>query len=63
MPSLCLVTALDSPTAVWDRMKVAWWRFKYAGPEEQVILLARKTYAVESGVLEGLDETLGCPVS
>ncbi len=28
--------ALDSPTAVWDRMKVAWWRWRYAGPEEQV---------------------------
>lgn len=28
--------ALDSPTAAWDRMKVAWWRWKYAGPEEQV---------------------------
>lgn len=28
--------ALDSPSAAWDRMKVAWWRFKYAGPEDQV---------------------------
>ena len=26
-------------------------------------ILARKTHAVESGVMEGLDETLGCPVS
>ena len=28
--------ALDSPEALWDRMKVAWWRWRYAGPEEQV---------------------------
>lgn len=28
--------AIDSLEAVWDRMKVAWWRWKYAGPEEQV---------------------------
>ena len=28
--------ALDSVEAVWDRMKVAWWRWKYAGPEDQV---------------------------
>ncbi len=28
--------ALDSFDAVWDRMKVAWWRWKYAGPEEQI---------------------------
>jgi len=28
--------ALDSPTAVWDRMKVAWWRWFYAGPQEQI---------------------------
>ena len=28
--------ALDSPTAVWDRMKVAWWRWRYAGEEDQV---------------------------
>jgi len=26
--------ALDSSTAVWDRMKVAWWRWKYAGQAE-----------------------------
>ena len=23
--------AFDSPGAVWDRMKVAWWRWFYAG--------------------------------
>ena len=28
--------ALDSPSAAWDRMKAAWWRWRYAGPEEQV---------------------------
>merc|ERR1711972_1308682 len=28
--------ALDSPTAVWDRMKVAWWRWFYAPPSEQL---------------------------
>jgi cytochrome c heme-lyase len=28
--------ALDSPTSAWDRMKVAWWRWKYAGPEDQI---------------------------
>jgi len=28
--------ALDSPEALWDRMKVAWWRWRYAGPEDQV---------------------------
>lgn len=28
--------ALDSPTAVWDRMKVAFWRWKYGGEEDQV---------------------------
>lgn len=28
--------ALDTPGAVWDRMKVAWWRWFYAGPEDQV---------------------------
>jgi cytochrome c heme-lyase len=33
---LLLSSALDSPSAAWDRMKVAWWRFKYAGPEDQV---------------------------
>ena len=25
--------ALDSVDACWDRMKVAWWRWRYAGPE------------------------------
>ncbi len=28
--------ALDSPTAAWDRMKVAWWRWRYAPESEQV---------------------------
>lgn len=28
--------AIDSADAVWDRMKVAWWRWRYAGPEDQV---------------------------
>jgi len=28
--------AVDSPTAVWDRMKVTWWRWFYAPPEEQI---------------------------
>jgi len=28
--------ALDTPTAAWDRMKVAWWRWFYAPPQEQV---------------------------
>jgi len=28
--------ALDSPTAMWDRMKVAWWRWFYAGPQDQI---------------------------
>ncbi|TRY74690.1 hypothetical protein TCAL_08373 [Tigriopus californicus] len=28
--------ALDSPTAAWDRMKVAFWRWKYGGEEDQV---------------------------
>jgi len=28
--------AFDSPTAVWDRMKVTWWRWFYAPPEEQI---------------------------
>jgi len=28
--------AIDSVDAVWDRMKVAWWRWRYAGPEEQI---------------------------
>ena len=28
--------AIDSPTAVWDRMKVTWWRWFYAPPEEQI---------------------------
>lgn len=28
--------ALDSPTAMWDRMKVAWWRWFYAPQEEQI---------------------------
>ena len=28
--------ALDSPTAAWDRMKVAWWRWFYAPPSEQL---------------------------
>ena len=28
--------ALDSPTAAWDRMKVMWWRWFYAPPEEQI---------------------------
>ena len=28
--------ALDSPTALWDRMKVTWWRWFYAPPEEQI---------------------------
>jgi cytochrome c heme-lyase len=27
--------AVDSFGAVWDRMKVAWWRWRYAGPEDQ----------------------------
>jgi len=26
--------AIDSFEAIWDRMKVMWWRWKYAGPEE-----------------------------
>ena len=28
--------ALDSPTALWDRMKVTWWRWFYAPQEEQI---------------------------
>jgi cytochrome c heme-lyase len=28
--------ALDSPTAAWDRMKVFWWRWRYAGEEGQI---------------------------
>lgn len=28
--------ALDSPSAVWDRMKVAWWRWRYAPEHAQV---------------------------
>lgn len=28
--------ALDSPSAMWDRMKVTWWRWFYAPPEEQI---------------------------
>jgi cytochrome c heme-lyase len=28
--------AIDSVDAVWDRMKVAWWRLRYAGPEDQI---------------------------
>jgi len=27
--------ALDSFSALWDRMKVTWWRWKYAAPEVQ----------------------------
>jgi len=26
--------AIDSLDAVWDRMKVAWWRWRYASPED-----------------------------
>ena len=29
--------AIDSFGAVWDRMKVAYWRIRYAPPEEQQI--------------------------
>ncbi len=25
--------ALDSPEALWDRMKVTWWRWRYAGAD------------------------------
>ena len=28
--------ALDSPTALWDRMKVAWWRWFYVPPHEKI---------------------------
>lgn len=28
--------ALDSPTALWDRMKVTFWRWKYGGEADQV---------------------------
>lgn len=28
--------ALDSPTALWDRMKVAWWRWFYAPPQQHI---------------------------
>ena len=35
--------AIDSPTAVWDRMKVCWWRWRYAGPEHQVEMPHKET--------------------
>jgi len=30
--------AFDSVGAVWDRMKVAWWRWRFAPPEQQLQL-------------------------
>merc|ERR1712226_522176 len=37
--------AFDSPSAVWDRMKAAWWRFKYASAEEAQIEMPKKVEA------------------
>ena len=28
--------AIDSPIALWDRMKVTWWRWFYASQEEKI---------------------------
>lgn len=39
--------AIDSFEAVWDRMKVAWWRFKYSPPEEQHIQMPQLKTATE----------------
>ncbi|CAB4066727.1 HCCS [Lepeophtheirus salmonis] len=36
--------ALDSPTAAWDRMKVAWWRWRYA-PVEETIEMPHKVHS------------------
>ncbi|QQP33042.1 Cytochrome c heme lyase [Caligus rogercresseyi] len=36
--------ALDSPTAAWDRMKVAWWRWRYA-PVEEAIEMPHKVHS------------------
>jgi hypothetical protein len=33
-PVLDVRPAIDSLDAVWDRMKVAWWRWRYASPED-----------------------------
>jgi cytochrome c heme-lyase len=33
---LTFFIAIDSFSAVWDRMKVSWWRWRYAGPEEKI---------------------------
>ena len=35
--------ALDSFGALWDRMKVSWWRWRYAGPEEQIQMPQKAT--------------------
>ncbi len=37
--------ALDSPTALWDRMKVTWWRWMYAPKEEREIQMPKKAEA------------------
>jgi len=34
--------ALDSVDAVWDRMKIAWWRFRYAEKSEQQVPMPQK---------------------
>ena len=37
MSPLIFRPALDSFDAVWDRMKVAWWRWRYAPTLEQSV--------------------------
>lgn len=34
--------ALDSPTAAWDRMRVAWWRWMYADKGEREVEMPHK---------------------
>ena len=34
--------ALDSPTAAWDRMRVAWWRWWYAGEGDREVEMPHK---------------------
>jgi len=34
--------ALDSPTAAWDRMRVAWWRYWYADKGEREVEMPHK---------------------
>ena len=35
--------ALDSPEALWDRMKVTFWRWKYGTEADQVEMPAKAT--------------------